>query len=108
MLWMNEYDVEDAMRQFAGDEVMGPATMTLYHLMDWTNHNSDGWPYWQKPSRAAASLMTLITGEQNRVRRRDPRDPQGPTAADVRKAYTPIKAFLTRQGVISSPIVVPV
>ena len=106
---MNRYEVDDAAVDYREHPVLGPATLTLYNLMAWTDDNSDGWPYWQKPSRAAKRLMEVIEGHKRRARRADPRDETPPvTAADVRKAYTPIKAFLTRQGVESSEIVVPV
>lgn len=92
-MWMNSYDIEVAAARFRTHPVLGPATQTLRNLMDCAEKNSDGWPYWQKPARAATKLMDLI----------EPRlhaSFQHPevTAADVRKAYVPIKAFLTRNG----------
>ena len=99
MMFMNEYDVLDARDDFSDDPVYGPATATLYNLMDWTNDNSDGWAYWQKPLRAATGLMAFIDAEQRR--RRDWRA-EDPNEREVRAAYkkslTAIKAFRTRQG----------
>ena len=94
-MWMNEWDVQD-MRLRLHDTDNCPnlrdGADTLFRLMAWTNQNSDGWPYWQKPARAAARLMDLLQAA-------DRFDPQDCTEAELKKAYTPIKSFLTRQGV---------
>lgn len=90
---MNEYDIEDAVRQFSNTDtpnLLAGAT-TLLRLMQWTNRNSDGWPYWTKPTTAARKLMELL---QNA----DRFDPVDVTDAELKRAYTPIKAFLTKQG----------
>ena len=100
-MWMNEYDVEDACAMWANHPTLGPATQTLRNLVDMTNHNSDGWPYWKKPANAAKKLMELIQTATNTKRgwgRYDTRDFKDPTAAEIRKAYAPIKAFITRMG----------
>lgn len=88
-MFMNHYEVEDAVRRYADDPTLGPASRTLANLMHWTNRNSDGWAYWPKPTRAARSLVALFP------RRWD--DPT-PSADEVNKAIRPIKAFRTRQG----------
>lgn len=103
MGWMNEYDVRDEADFWFGHPVMGPATETLANLVEVVNGNSDGWPYWKAPAKAAAKLMALI--EQA-----DSRTGAGwegvPTAAEIRKAYTPIKAFLTRKGLTMEVVAV--
>ena len=95
-MWMNEYDINDAASRIANERVARPnlaqAVGILDRLREWTNSNSDGWPYWQAPSRAAAKLMTLVHYAVG----------YGPTSdditgADLKAALTPIKAFLTRQ-----------
>lgn len=93
-MWMNEYDVEDALRRVDPEETpnLAGAVIALANLVSWTNSNSDGWPYWAKPGNAAKSLQALIQGV-------DRYDPQDVTAAQVTKALSPVKAFLTRQGV---------
>jgi hypothetical protein len=93
---MNEYEISDAQDRYHGHPTLGPAVQTLTHLVDWTNANSDGWPYWRKPSRAAAQLMELITGDGTLAAQQDVDSRATVTA--VRKALTPIKAFRTRQG----------
>jgi hypothetical protein len=92
MLFMNEYEIENAVMRYAlqGDEpVLGPAAVTLRNLMDWANRNSDGWAYWPKPCRAAEALQQLFPG---------PWDDERPTVEQYRAALRPIKAFRTRQG----------
>jgi hypothetical protein len=91
---MNEYEIDDLARRFGYGEtpnLMAGATV-LHRLRQWTNRNSDGWPYWQLPSKAASRLMDLLHAA-------DRFDPQDCTEAELKKAYTPIKTFLTKQGV---------
>lgn len=100
MLFMNEWDIEDAQRRFRPDETpnLAAGARTLAALADWTNHNSDGWCYWPKPVRAAKSLMTLLQAAGRPGSRWS--DPiEDISATDLKKALSPIKAFLTRQGV---------
>jgi len=96
MLFMNEYEIEDAVRQHADDPVLGPASLTLRNLMDWTNRNSDGWAYWPKPCRAAKNLQALIQ-KHNPLSLR-----WGCYEADCAEEYKlalrAIRAFRTRQG----------
>lgn len=91
---MNEHDIADRVQQYAAHPILGPATRTLENLMHWTNSHSDGWPYWNKPSRAAERLMVLIEGE--RLSRFD--DERKDVTEDAyKKALVPLKAFRTRQ-----------
>jgi len=92
MLFMNEYEVEDALRRFSGHPVLGPASRTLANLVDWTNRNSDGWAYWPKPCRAAKALQELFP------RRWDDDTDEEYLAEQYRRALRPIKAFRTRQA----------
>lgn len=94
MLFMNEYDVQDAVIRFATDSStpnLGTVALALDRLVSWTNSNSDGWAYWPKPCRAAKSLQQLLQSA-------DRYDPQDVTEAEVRRALAPVRAFLTRQG----------
>lgn len=102
-MWMNEYDIEDALRLTARFELPNArrGAEILSRLKDWTNNNSDGWPYWQKPSKAADKLMTALTAAIDASRRSDNVDM---TEAELQKALTPIKSFLTRQGVAHSEV----
>lgn len=93
-MWMNEWEVEDNLIRFnRGDTPnLGKAAFILTRLVIWTNRNSDGWPYWSQPSNAAGKLMELFQSK-------DRFDPEDATEAEIRKAMSPIKAFLTRRGV---------
>jgi hypothetical protein len=61
MMFMNEHEIADAAERYRDHPILGPATRTLRNLAEWTNENSDGWPYWSKPIRAAARLQEMIT-----------------------------------------------
>lgn len=97
MRFMNEWDIEESRQRFQDHPILGPATETLENLKEWTNRNSDGWPYWPKPARAAARLMELIERDGTaRYLRSEDRDDA--TEAELRAALRPIKAFRTRHG----------
>lgn len=93
-MWLNRWDVEEAAHRHAAHPVLGPATRTLQALVDWTDANSDGWPYWRKPSNAAARLQALIHGPTG-TRPWDDRPDATPEA--LKAALKPVKAFRTRQ-----------
>jgi len=89
MMFMNEFEIEDALQRNGLHPELGPASLTLWNLMRWTNSNSDGWAYWPKPCRAAARLQELIQKY---------RYPCSHVPEDEYKAaLKPIKAFRTRQ-----------
>ena len=92
--FMNEYEIEELTGRFGQGETPNLLTgaNVLRRLCRWTNSNSDGWAYWPKPTRAAAKLMELLDSV-------DRFDPQDCTDGQLRSALTPIKAFLTKQGV---------
>ena len=102
MRFMNEYDIERSMREteFADAECSNPQPnrikllRAVNALRVWADENSDGWAYWPKPAKAAARAMEAI---QPDVTRRAWELPDV-TDADLTKALSPIKAFLTRQG----------
>lgn len=106
---LNEYDVQHVATALARE--CGPtpnldaAAATLVKLVAWTNDNSDGWPYWRKPSRAAALLQTSL----NRRVLHAYQTGDGivdATPAEVRAWQKPIKSFLTSQGVDHAAIIV--
>jgi hypothetical protein len=93
---MNEYEVDDALSEFGGHPILGPAAMTLSNMRDWVNRNSDGWAYWQAPQKAGAKLMQLL--HDARVSRiRYDLDETEPTETDYKAALRPVKAFRTRR-----------
>lgn len=93
MRFMNTHDIADASFRYKDHPVLGPATDTLANLAQWTDEHSDGWAYWPKPARAAASLQKLITGDGAR----ETADERA-TVEAYRAALVPIKAFRTRHG----------
>ena len=96
MRYMNNYDIERALRRYGSHPILGPATRTLANLAEWTNSHSDGWAYWPKPCRAAARLMELIEGDGTYFYAEAIEG--NITVREYRKALVPIKAFRTRQG----------
>lgn len=88
MLFMNESEIDDALRLWDGFEILGPATKLLADLRDITDANSDGWAYWPAPCRAAKQLQELIQSARG--------NPEAVTAEAFRKAMSPIKAFYTK------------
>lgn len=110
MNFMNDWDIERAVRLF--NDVDSPnlfqGACTLLRLSEWADRNSDGWCYWPKPVRAAASLIDLLErksrdyrddGNVSRAGESDVVWFTDATDAELSKALRPIKAFLTRQGV---------
>jgi hypothetical protein len=110
-MWMNEHDITGAQHRAYGTHRprLVSACDTLANLRDWTNANSDGWPYWKQPSNAAKRLMDAVEARAKAYRsygsdvteaRRDITD------AELAAALRPIKAFLTRHGVDHADIIV--
>lgn len=96
-MWMNEWEIDNAIDQWWNDPDVGAAVRTLDNLRAVTNANSDGWAYWPKPARAAGQLMTLIQEHQKweRSEYQLPRQGAKATPAALRKALAPVKAFRT-------------
>ena len=106
MLFMNEYEVERAERRYADDRDLpnlARAAATLTALVDWANANSDGWHSWPKPCRAAAKLQTMLMDAETAYRTGG--DMHDATDYDLRAALSPVKSFLTRQGVAHSEVI---
>jgi hypothetical protein len=83
---MNESEVVDAVRRHRDSPIKLRAVLTLTRLMNLVNDNSDGWAHWAPPVRAARRLMEFIQ-----------KTPAAQaTEAELKKAYAPVKAFLTR------------
>lgn len=101
MRFMNEYDVESLMITTSPGEtpVLRQAVQTLANLVEWTNSHSDGWAYWPKPARSAARLMELVEGATQTYGDVKDVDPKV-----LKAALSPVKAFLTRQGVAHSEV----
>ena len=100
-MWMNEYDIDEALNNTPEGSNLERGAQILYRLKNWTNENSDGWPYWRKPANAASKLMVLLDSWSGRNHYLNDYDC---SEADLKAALTPIKAFLTRQGVEHSRV----
>lgn len=106
-MWMNDGDVEDAVRRFGDDTPnLARGARILARLVAWTNSHSDGWAYWQKPANAARQLQELLQRAERDYREdgsvfRDGNLVKFSDVSDVQltRALGPIKSFLTRQGV---------
>lgn len=98
---MNEYEIDDVVELFGRDKQEIPnlfaAAVALSRLRGWTNSCSDGWQYWPKPSTAATQLITVIKNGERRWRK--DWEWQDITEAQLKRALTPVKSFLTRQKV---------
>ena len=97
MRFMNSHDIARARSMYADHPILGPATRTLANLEAAADANSDGWSYWPKPARAARKLMELIERDGT-ARYIFDSEREDATAAELRKAYAPIKSFRTRSG----------
>lgn len=97
MSWMNEWEIDQAGAWLTEDQPnLIRVANALVRLKDWTNANSDGWPYWRKPAQAAAKLMDLLHAAEVTYWRGG--TVPDITTQDVTKALRPVKAFLTREG----------
>jgi hypothetical protein len=97
MMFMNEWEIDEACTRYVEHPVLGPATTTLRNLMQVVNGNSDGWAYWKAPVRAAAPLMTLIDPPGMGFRQlHGPREDA--TTEALAKAYSPVRRFRTTSG----------
>lgn len=93
--FVNEYEIQRWVETFDPQDTpkLHRAARALRALMEWTNQNSDGWAYWTKAHKPAAKLIELLADGEDRQREGDDTDA---AAADLTRAFTPIKSFLTR------------
>lgn len=103
-MFMNEYEITDLKYAFDADEHpnLSRGATVLANLRDWTDRNSDGWPYWSKPSRAANRLMELLNAAQSEYFKGN--EVTDCTSADLKAALAPVKRFLTTQDVDHSEV----
>jgi hypothetical protein len=102
-MWLNEHEVEEMQQRLDAEATpnLAKAAWVLGNLVEWTNRNSDGWPYWQKPSRAAKRLQEMLHERDYAIRFGHDRSGQplsDVTASELTQAFRPIKSFLTRHG----------
>lgn len=103
MLFMNEYNVEQAKRAVEYEhedwKVTLEAIAILERLIDWANRNSDGWHSWPKPCRAAKQLQERIQEQERKASGSGWPEVYDMTHNERDAALRPIKAFLTRENV---------
>lgn len=101
VMFLNQDDVVEigAAVRLSGLQNVHRAHIVLKRLVDWVNQNSDGWGYWGKPVRASAKLQEAlyvrflgVAGGRVRVDLTD---------AELKRLFSPVKAFMTRQNVDS-------
>jgi hypothetical protein len=106
-MWMNEYEVEEALARF--DEEQTPnlykGAVQLERLVAWVNSNSDGWPYWNPPARAANRLMERL--HEADIENRRGREVTDLTDAELKTLLRPVKTFLTKRGEDAEKILNP-
>jgi hypothetical protein len=102
MKYMNDYDLDNAIRRFARGETPNrlALALTVANLADQTNNVSDGWAYWPKPCRAAEKAISLI--ESTSYPEYERREREDITDAELAAAVRPIRSFLTRHRDIYS------
>ncbi len=92
-MFMNEADIEAAAAARHVCPNVRKGVRLLRALMRSVNAQSDGWPYWSAPSKAASQLCELLKRAGNL-----PYGTHGTiTAAELRQAIVPIKAMVSRQ-----------
>lgn len=105
MTFLNEYEITDLRFFFHAEDTpnLARGAEALGNLMVWTNQNSDGWPYWTKPARAARQLMDLLNAAQSEYFKGN--EVEDCTEQDLRKVLVPVKRFLTTQGVSHEQVI---
>lgn len=105
-MFMNEHEVIETAQLFdETDETpnLAHGAWVLKNLMDWVNSHSDGWPYWQPPQRASNGLTDLLHAHAYAARfgyyQGTSKPLEDVSRATLERRLTPIKSFLTRQGV---------
>lgn len=100
-MFLNSFDIDEAQMRVSQEQSARPnletAVAVLVRLRDWTDANSDGWPYWSKPSNASQKLQTAVSARFFGAW--DSRVNDDLTGAELKSAISPVKAFLTRQNV---------
>lgn len=92
-MWMNQAEIEWAAKCTHECPNVRKGLHLLLRLMEAVNDQSDGWPYWRAPAKASQKLMDLLQTAGNLNH-----GTHGTiSAADLRKAITPIRSMVTIQ-----------
>ena len=87
VLFMNEWDIDDALERARPRTVRHKAARFLASFRGEVDSHSDGWCYWRLPVDAAKRLMELLLDREHE-----------PTEEQYKKALVPIKSFYTKHG----------
>ena len=92
-MFMNQFEIESAAQAEHECLNVRKGVRLLLRLMEAVNSQSDGWAYWAPPSNSAEKLIELLKtagnlqfGTHSTI-----------SAADLKRAVTPIKTMVTRQ-----------
>lgn len=108
MLFMNRYEIEEAVRLARRTPEYLPYVQFLSDWKDVVDSCSDGWPYWAPPVRAAKKLMEQVQALDSHIRYGSSQYLGGggvgpavskypkPEVAAFKRALTPIKSFATK------------
>lgn len=88
MLFMNTWEIDEAVSRHYRHPILGPAARLLRDLRDLVDSCSDGWAYWKAPVRAAKKLMELLQDRGSIT--------EAEARTRLKRALTPIKAFVTK------------
>ena len=95
---MNQYEIQWAAEAEHECPNVRKGVRLLLRLMEAVNSQSDGWAYWAPPINSARLLVELLktagnlqSGTHGKV-----------SAADFKRAVSPIKAMVTRQKKIQA------
>jgi len=94
-IWLNRWDIDEAVRTFKADPVLGPAAKFLPDYRDLVDSLSDGWPYWSAGTKCASDLESLLHEAMGERYSHEP-DYMPPTRADVEMAARKIALFIGR------------
>ena len=92
-MFMNQYEISSASNVIHDCTNVRKGVRLLYKLMVAVNAQSDGWAYWNAPSRASERLQALLRTAGNLTY-----GTHGTISeADLKKAITPIRRMVTVQ-----------
>lgn len=86
MLFMNTWDIDDAVMRTSSYSIRGRAARFLQAFRDEVDANSDGWAYWKAPLKSAKKMQQIVLKHIDA------------TEGNYKAALTPIKRFYTLRG----------
>ena len=87
-MFMNQHEIEDAASRKYDCQNVRKAVNLLQALVHSVNEQSDGWAYWNPPSKSCQKLQELLKTALNHGTITD---------SELKKAISPIRAMVKRQ-----------